>query len=558
MPRRFDTSDRLKSGIMSNNPNAPIMMMLLAVTWFLLQPGLLGFDERYLFHFTEAIVSAHFDWNTFVENCGVNPPSPSLSQNFAWFLLQIVCYWPYWSVSQFIPQLASSVATQAYMGAALNLPIWIAIYIGWRVLRREGLDQALAGLTLAGVFAGSYAISVLPSSGLGNIEALLICAQLLLGETAARSSNADQRSVGRTLLLGLAGGYLVALRPYALPCVSVLAYLSHRNSADRKLFLVRWSAGFGSAVAIGFAAKFALAIPFISYGPLMFPSPGSKAFFTVYLGRWVAAFFSFSYGIFLTAPFLVFAFWARSSDLWLKSLAIMLVLAATLLFPFWAGESGIAGNRYIFAYLLILLPEVGRGFKIVAGRHPRIALVVPLLVLVFLPCMAFRHNVTFDYAVGQPGQPFLSHPAIGYPVSRGARITNQKMPIWNPLFHPAVFGWWQALSLAEGHPMVIPLDEPVAVPTLLVPPYGLVFRFAYLELIDPRDIVDSRIASAQRWVDRDLSWTKYLIIPAGVAVALAWSLLLGMAVRRAMSAVPLDLPLTRESKDLRWRVREGP
>ncbi len=94
----------------------------------------------------------------------------------------------------------------------------------------------------------------------------------------------------------------------------------------------------------------------------------------------------FSYGIPLTAPFILFALWSGDRDaLVLKTGAMALVLSVTLLFPYWAGDSGPAGDRFLAGYLLMLLPEVGKGFKHLLDRHRAMAMVVLLLVVAFLP-----------------------------------------------------------------------------------------------------------------------------------------------------------------------------
>ncbi len=288
----------------------------------------------------------------------------------------------------------------------------------------------------------------------------------------------------------------------------------------------RWLCGFFLLLAVALAARYLLPIPSRNYGAEIVPSPVSAGFFSAYISRAAEAIFSFSYGIPLTMPFLLFAFWASDRRaVAIKLLGIAGVLGATLLFPFWTGETGIAGNRYILAYLFVLLPEVGDGFQYIVRRYRKAVLAVPLLVLAFLPCLDFRHNVTVEYALGQQSDPHLPHPVIGHRLA-GSSGSVHAMPVWNPLFHPAVFGWWQLLNSVQGSDMILPLGALIEIDPRAIPPYGLAPRLLYLDFTRPENVLDTRIAAAQQRYFQMPAWTHffaYLIVPVGLAWA-AWML----------------------------------
>ena len=105
--------------------------------------------------------------------------------------------------------------------------------------------------------------------------------------------------------------------------------------------------------------------------------------------------------------------------------------------------------------------------------------------------------------------------------------------MWNPVYHPAIFGWWQAGALLSGHDMVLPLGAPVRIDPWTVPPYGLAVRILYLETIPPGRILDARVAEARTLILARPAWQRWLLPGLAGLVMLGWVLLLGMALGQA-------------------------
>lgn len=496
-------------------------VVAMAASCFVLQPGTLGADDRSIFSFTSAMLQAHFRRSVFNTLIGAHAPTNVLNHDYAAFLLQLVVYLPYWLLSHVLHGLSSPVLTQAFMAMMFNLPIWICIWVGWKLLRARHVGEACCFLALVGIFAGSYATSALAGNPLNSVEALVILLQLLLVSREHTAAN--------TVILGLLGGYLVALRPYDAVDALVLLALFLRGEHRLSRRLLYWGVGFAAAMAVGFGSKFLLHVPTRDYAGAIDPALGSAAFLPTYLARWRDALFSFAYGIPWTMPFLVFALASPDkSALPLKLAAILAILAFTTLFPFWPGNSEIAGNRYLLAQLFLLLPEAGLGFQRLVQRHHLVALVVPVLVLLFLPSIAFRHNLTFDYAVGEPTMA-VEHPVVGHPI--GPLQGPVDMPLWNPLFHPAVFAWWQTYALATHEPMILPAgSSKVSLDPKLVPPYGLLPRLVYITTVNGASLPDGRVISAQQFVAHVPRWVFDLIYALATLAALFWLTLLGQAL----------------------------
>ena len=515
--RMREASTKRAFRILSSWPAA----IALAASCLVLQPGIMEFDERIIFQFSSTLVKAHFQWGDFTALMGKDALYPVLNHEFALFLLQVAVYWPYWLLSHVIPGLTNTTIQQFCMALIFNMPIWAAVWLGWKLLRDAKVGEAHSILVLAGVFGGSYATSVLPGGRLINLESLLIVSQIyILGR---------ERTTAIAILMGLLGGYLTALRPYDAAAAAALLFLFLPDRKRVSSLLLFWVAGFVFALAIGFASKFLLSLPNRAYASEISPAIGSAVFFQVYMSRWAGALFSFAYGLPWTMPFLFFA--AASPDrsaLPAKSAAILAVMGFTLLFPYWAGEAGIAGNRYLFPQLLLFLPEMGLGFQRLAMRYRMLVLAVPVSVILFLPSIAFRHNVTYDYAVGETSSALL-HPIVGRSLAPlGSAVS---LPLWNPVTQPGLFAWWQLSALMQHKPMLLPAGAShVSLDPWLVPPNGLLPRLFYLKNVDLAALPDARVAAAGRFVAQLPNWMPDMVFALSVLVTVFWICLLTLAI----------------------------
>ncbi len=175
----------------------------------MLQPGILNADDRLLFYFTSTMVEAHFRFADFQAIVGPQAPYGQFSHDFGWFLLQLFFYLPYHLAGHLVSRLNNMFYAQIYVGALMNLCAWASIWLGWKVLRRGGIGASEAALTLGGMFAGSYAIQ--------HVVHRRTCCRRNVDDLPAIAVSAATLAVVRKSAMGAAGGYLAALRPYALP-----------------------------------------------------------------------------------------------------------------------------------------------------------------------------------------------------------------------------------------------------------------------------------------------------------------------------------------------------
>lgn len=501
--------------------------ILLGVTSFLIQPGMLGADDRIVFSYSRAFVNAGFRWSVMLsENRLPRDAAMFLKHDFAWFVLQVLEYLPF-SMLMRIVRIGcnTSVLEQFYMSALSVIPVWTAIGVGWILLRREALSRLAAAMTLAGVWAGGYGICFLDTTYLANVESLLICLQLLL---LAPSS---QRTPGSMALVGAMAGFTAALKLYALPCVAVIAFPALLRSDRRAVWY--WIGSFCAVLLPIVFFKLFVPLPSRQYLLEFRPALDSAEFPAEIMSRILQAFFSPAYGLFLTMPFLAFALLgAQRQTILFKLVGFITTLVLTLPFPFWTGTSGIAGNRYMFPYVLVFLPEIGRGFLFVISKVKIAVLIVPILIIAFFPCLAYRHNVTFEYATGRDAAAAkinsytTLHPIIGHSLDGGPPRLGQRLPTWDIRFHPAIFAWTQSLDVLRGKELTLDLPSPVRVNAAAVPPYSLVLRMLFLQNRHVASIKDDRIRRAAVFYAHAPQALKSGIFVLATITALVWLALL--------------------------------
>jgi len=291
-----------------------------------------------------------------------------------------------------------------------------AITYAWLVGRQDQ-DRARAALVMLGFFFGGYGLFI---AFMGEAPecymALLMAARLF----AAEPSMGRQRAIA----LGLIDGALIVFKIYSVIFVGLMLPLFWQR-ADRSQQIAYGATVFAVATVV-VVSKFSVWNPPAAYIQDLNPSAPAmlSRFFQQLISPWT--------GLAFCMPFVLILF-LMPHPMWrnlaVKSAAIAGCMAFFSLYVFFDGDH--PGGRYVFPFLIVLVPEIAAGFMMLTVRWPKAAFVVPLLLLVFLP-------------VGLIGLPF-------YP--------GENMRTWDPNVpttercmpeHPALFAWKMFMGHVTG------------------------------------------------------------------------------------------------------------
>ncbi len=370
-------------------------LLLIFVSLLLCGRGVCGGDEGVIYRW---VCSFREQGYSFAALQQMMVADPWLVHHLFWFLLQS-------GLSLLMDGLAlqEGAMRQLVMSYHQVAFFFLALLVGYRYLRCIDARPAFRLLVLASLVFASYGISFLTGGYLEGLLALLIVCRL---------------STERPATLGLLDALLFAGKMYAVAFTLPLA-------------LAQWSEKKGKWGLI-YGVTFGL----LSLAWLLFKGPGQSGYYqhfmkpdwfyplTLFYGL-TFQLFSFSYGLLWTMPLLILPFLRSLPQrrfFWAKITGLFCLLLIFSCFPFMTGPGGAAGHRYIFPFLLILLPEVALSLK-TFPTHRFILICIPLLVLFFSPTLNCRHS--------------LAHPSVGQV---------WELPAWDPAYHPAVFAWRISLS----------------------------------------------------------------------------------------------------------------
>ena len=175
-----------------------------------------------------------------------------------------------------------------------------------------------------------------------------------------------------------------------------------------------------------------------------------------------AAFISWPFGLLWCFPLIFLAICARDwRSLIIKSVAIFPMAALFPLFQYWYGAGAVAGPRYPAPFLFILLPEVARGLSMLIGHYRRVAFIIPVLAIFFLPSIEYRNSLVMRW---------MSLP------DDAAQLPNS-----DPGLHPAVLAWRVVVAKTDGAREFRPSPMlPYVIPTTQIFPMTAVSRVIYV------------------------------------------------------------------------------
>jgi hypothetical protein len=328
----------------------------------------------------------------------------------------------------------------------LDAPLFTAgafAVLAWHLMRR-GHSWPIAILAPAAVMIASSGNGLFT----GGLSECLMC--LLVAAMTAAASR-DKAGAPAAIIFIACGALLVFFKLYAAPFVLLMVVVF---PVSRRLRL-------GTTAALCAAPLVWLLIQSLIVGRAH--GGGMISFYLNLMNVFqpgtmlLEAFhflFSFSYGVLPCFPLLLFAAFApatRCRVLLYKIAGLLGVMVMLLPFSFWFGSGALGGPRYIVPFLLALTPEIAAGMIVLAGRPRgrRLLLAVPLVALLFLPCLDYRNSLMERYSNGAIANVDVdwTHGQIG--------------------MHPAIFGWRMVLAgpgeslrfrPSGSHSLAIPAD----------------------------------------------------------------------------------------------------
>jgi hypothetical protein len=326
-----------------------------------------------------------------------------------------------------------------------------ALGLSMHHLMRRGYSPALASLAGAALFLASSAVSFF--SG-GSIE----CQMFLYVVMIAIALDPPGAMTGRHFLFLFAGSGLLAFcKAYSVLFLLPLGLLL----PARKLQLAygSWILATGGlwallAIKIGASTQGGM----VEFYTHMTTDLGLPAIGT----RFIQFMLSPPYGLLWSFPLLfICVAMARGVTrvLLIKLAGVLWLSVALCLFDFWTGFGAVAGQRYIVPYLAIFLPEIASGLKRLLAYRRMAGVIVPALVLFFLPSIEYRNSQIYGWNVQSE--------------SRGWGFADWRM-------HPAVFGWRVVAAKNSGAAEFVPSgDIPLVVRTDAIFPMTGISRILY-------------------------------------------------------------------------------
>jgi hypothetical protein len=263
------------------------------------------------------------------------------------------------------------------------------------LVRRLGMEFTRSVFTVLAFFAGGFGVYTFCMAGaVESYMVLAMSARLFLAETTI-----ETRDIWKLVIID---AVLVALKAYSLIFL-VITWPLLRISARTRVF---YGFQFGTAVLGLICVKLWL------WNPVYASAIGSFSF-SESLGRLVEQFFSPWTGLLLCLPVLLVLFspgQVHRKSLYFKGAGILGCAAFFSLYNFFNGD--VAGGRYIFPFVVALLPEVAAAISLLLDRNLRLAWLLPLVVFAFLPVAGLGNPFFPDGAVPPLGPCHPDHPVV--------------------------------------------------------------------------------------------------------------------------------------------------
>lgn len=239
------------------------------------------------------------------------------------------------------------------------------------LVRRQGVSSTRAAWVVLALFAGGYGVFTFCMGGLvESYMVLAMSARLFFVEHDLDEAGARK--------LALIDGVLIALKAYSVIFVILTWPLLVATRQARTSYLKIFVALLLALIALKlwlWNPTYASAVQGVSF-------VGS-------LSRFFQQFFSMWTGLPFCLPVLLVLLWSQKSrraSILMKIFALCGCAAFFSLYVFFNGDIG--GGRYIFPFVIALLPDIAEATSRLLNRLPRAAFLLPVAIFAFLPVAA--------------------------------------------------------------------------------------------------------------------------------------------------------------------------
>jgi len=396
-------------------------LVFFCITVVLVGDGRCGGDEGAVYAFVKAFRSYHYSWSQFAANYEL---SFYLSHHIFWFFLQSICSLVLDFFSFFVPALRQDLIRDWIMSYLQTFATFFAVVGSYFYSLKKTANKFLSFLIVITIWFGGYGVSFLTGGFLDSFLCVLVILRLYILEDC--SQKLDYKTSAKIILVDFT---MIGVKVYCLFfCVLSLLVSTFGKVKNKINFFTLYFSVLIPVLCLVFYEKYRIQEQiYNTYSGFM--QPLSNLTIIYFLKSLFLGWFSFSYGIIWTFPIVILPlFFNGIRESAIKKIGIISVLLVIFsIFVFWHGSSGIAGNRYIFPFLLFFLPEWVDCFQIIEQKYKKYFLVLPILIVFFLPVLNYRHNLIL-----------ISGGKTEY--YKGSYQESQ-LPHDNVLIHPALFAW---------------------------------------------------------------------------------------------------------------------
>jgi len=354
-----------------------------------LMGGVVVGDESVLLHQTHLFDQSGKSFSEFARTPGLS----YIFHHLLWFgilyatshMLELV------TTSPFLREAAISAET---IIAAMS---GIALCYTFLVRRMTlGIPQSLA--TVLAFFAGGFGLYTFCLGGAPESYMVLVMgARLFFFEPQITERRAWKLAVCDTLLC--------AFKAYSLLFVVMLLPLFWMR-AQRKARITYFVAFTVLITLLALAKLWTWNVPG-TYQEVIHVSAGQigSHFLQQLISPWT--------GVLFCLPVLLVLIWVRPDQRMALLFKFAALLCCILFFSFFSFFDGdVPGGRYIFPFLLVLVPEIGGALSRILAFRPQLAWLLPAVVLTFLPVAVFSFPFFPNTAYPSLGSCVPVHPAI--------------------------------------------------------------------------------------------------------------------------------------------------
>lgn len=445
------------------------LLIFVLVSILFVGHGKLDGDERMLLDLSSYVIDNNF---SIVKLSGFKAYSWLAAHHPLWFFMDFLIVTAVFVAAKLIPVLQNRIIIEFILSYGQVLTIATAIWLTYKYLIISKHSHIHALYCTLFFWFGSYACSFLSGGLIENTMCLLVIARLFLLEQF-KNDSANDRTL---ILMALVDVLLVASKPYALVyCIPSFLFLGlgWKKTGYYFIFLI-------PLLGLLLSFKLYLGTPnYLSALGLSVNSIASLLTTILFFSKMLfIQLFSFSYGTMWSLPFLWFIFARLNRDLIVALIPLVfLFLLFGLLKDTWHGASGIAGPRYIFPFVITLLPIAVKNAQLLIERYKSLLLAMPLFLILFLPTLNYSHNIVVHFTEFKRVSDDNENrwfPSTG-------RHQLDEVPYFDILFHPAIFAWKVQMSKLFNNEIVFTTGREVrSVKPNDVHPRILISRFIYL------------------------------------------------------------------------------